>query len=76
MKAEETTASTSLLKDCFPGSSIEEVHGMGGEIHGGRANKASDKDIGGEVKESIIFDFATNIRKDGDPVRVSCSLSY
>jgi hypothetical protein len=26
MKAEETTASTSLLKDCLPGSSIEEVH--------------------------------------------------
>jgi hypothetical protein len=49
MKAEETTASTSLLKDCFPGSSIEEVHGIGEEIHGGRANKASDKDIGGEV---------------------------
>jgi hypothetical protein len=26
MKAEETIASTSLLKDCFPGSSSEEVH--------------------------------------------------
>ena len=26
MTAEETTASTSLLKDCFPGSGIEEVH--------------------------------------------------
>src|SRR5947209_16324469 len=26
MTAEETTASTSLLKDCFPGSSIAEVH--------------------------------------------------
>ena len=26
MTAEETTASTSLLKDCFPGSNIEEVH--------------------------------------------------
>ncbi|SRR6266487_800706 len=26
MTAEETTASTSLVKDCFPGSSIEEVH--------------------------------------------------